>query len=808
MGDLDRQRVSELFVEALDLRPGDRAPFLDVECNGESALRDEVESLLAASEDAGEFMDRPAELFALAEIGSEMPPLFDTLLGTRIGPYEIVSIVGQGGMGTVYRATRADEGYHKAVAIKLLHRDLDHGSTLQRFRVERQILASLDHPNITRLLDGGATADGRPYFVLEYIDGQTLSAYVEAKNPSLRDRLELFRLICSAVQSAHQKLVVHRDLKPANILVTSEGVPKLLDFGIAKLLDADASGEQTATGMQLMTPAYASPEQVRGELISTASDIYSLGVVLFELLTGSKPLKLPTGDPLAVARIVCTEMPTKPSALNPALAGDLDNIILKALAKEPERRFVSAAELSEDIRRYLDGRPIGARPDTLRYRTGKFVRRHPGGLAAVALILVSIAVGIFSTLRETQRAQARFNDVRELSNSVLFEIHDAIQDLPGSTPARELLLSRALRFLDKLAAEPGNDIALQKELAAGYVRLGTVQGSTGTANLGMTLAAQTSYEKALALRKSIAAAVPDDVGAQRDLASAHDLVGSSLEEQGKGKEGQPHLNAAFQLRLALVNQYPADLAQSYFSRGLTQVSAANFEGALQEFKRAQTLWDRAAATDSRRFRRATSIVHKRIGGILVRLNRLDEAQPEYETALAIDKNRLAEAPADTEIKLDMSYALSDLALIWLRRNQFGKALDYAQQMRAIREEVVKADPRNERARSAMAGAYSRVANILWKTGAKAESAAAYEKALAIREALLQSSPQVVAEQAQVAELRAELGAAYLALGQPAKARGSLTRAIELLTQVQAAWPQRDEYAERLATCQSTLARLP
>lgn len=808
MGDINRERVSELFVAALELRPGDRATFLDLECNGESPLRAEIESLLAAHDDAGGFLDHPAELLALADMGPELPPVFDSLEGTRLGPYQILSIVGQGGMGTVYRATRADADYHQDVAIKLLHRDLDRGSTLQRFRVERQILASLDHPNIARLLDGGATPDGRPYFVLEYIDGETLSAYVEANQPSLRDRLELFRLICAAVQSAHQKLVVHRDLKPANILVTADGVPKLLDFGIAKLLDPDASGDRTATGMQLMTPAYASPEQVRGEIISTASDIYSLGVVLFELLTGAKPLKLPTGDPLAVARIVCTEMPTKPSTLKPALAGDLDNIILKALAKEPERRFVSAAELSEDIRRYLNGRPIGARPDTLRYRTAKFVRRNPGGITAVALILLTIAAGIFFTLRETKRAQARFNDVRELSSSVLFEIHDSIQALPGSTPARELLVSRALRFLDKLAAEPGNDLELQKELAAGYIRLGDVQGLTGNSNLGLSSAALASYQKGLALRKTIAESVPNDIHAKRDLATAHDLLGSTMEEQGKSKEGQPHLDTAFALRSTLSDKFPQDLAQSLFSRAQTQLSAANFEAALQDFRAAQSQWERAATADPRQFRRALSIVRKRIGGVLVRLNRLDEAQPEYETALAIDRARLAETPADVAIKLDLSFALSDLALIWLRRDQFSKALDYAQQMRAIREEVVAADPRNERARSAMAGAHSRVANILWKTGAKVESVAAYEKALAIREALLSASPQIVAEQAQVAALLCELGEAYRVLGQPAKSRQHLTRAVELLLQVRSALPQRTEYANQLANAQATLAKLP
>jgi len=806
MAAIDRQRVKDLFLAALELRPGDRAPFLDTECNGESELRDEVESLLAASEEATGFLDRPAELRALAEMGPDLPMPVDVLDGSRIGPYRIECAIGEGGMGTVYRAARADQTFEQVVAIKVLHRDLDRGAMLRRFQAERKILASLEHPNIARLFDAGVTADGRSYLVLEYIDGKPLNAYAEDARLPVRQRLELFRQICAAVQSAHQRLVVHRDLKPANILVTANGIPKLLDFGIAKLLD-DTSADRTATGMHLMTPAYASPEQVRGELITTASDIYSLGVLLFELLTGVKPLKVPTGDPLAAARVITTEDPPRPSSLVPDLAGDLDNIVLKALAKEPERRYGSAADFGEDLRRYLDGLPVAARTPTLIYLVQKFVRRHPARLATAALVLVTLAGGTYATLREGRRAQARFNDVRELSNSVLFEIHDAIEGLPGSTAARELVISRALTFLDKLSVEAGNDLTLQTELAAGYMRLGQVQGASGTSNLGRSAAAEASFEKALVLREAVSRALPNDPAAQRDLASTHDALSASFEEQGRMEEADRHQQSAFALRQKIVAVYPQELAKSYFAQAQGRVIAADYPKALELHRKALALWDQAAGPEGRQFQRSRSIAHKRIGGILIRMERLDEAQKEYEAAVQVDLARLQKAPGDMEAKLDMSFAQSDLALIWQRRKNLPKALEFASQALAARETVLAADPSNERARTAMANSLARVANIHWLRNERAESISLYERALALRLDVLEKRKPLVQDSANIAGLHAELAAAYRATGRPALARPHLQAGIKLLATVGAAWPDRHEYRALLDELKAGMASL-
>jgi eukaryotic-like serine/threonine-protein kinase len=806
MAAIDRQRVKDLFLAALELRPGDRAPFLETECNGESELRAEVESLLASSDDATDFLERPAELLALAEMGPELPKPEDALAGSRVGPYRIESAIGEGGMGTVYRAYRADQTFEQTVAIKVLHRDLDRGAMLRRFQAERKILASLEHPNIARLFDAGVTADGRSYLVLEYIDGKPLNVYAEDTQLTVRQRLELFRPICAAVQSAHQRLVVHRDLKPANILVTTAGIPKLLDFGIAKLLD-DTGADLTATGMQLMTPAYASPEQVRGEKITTASDIYSLGVLLYELLTGVKPLKVPTGDPLGAARIISEQDPPAPSSLVPDLAGDLDNIVLKALAKEPERRYRSAADFGEDVRRYLDGLPVAARTPTLIYLAQKFVRRHPARLATAALVLVTLAGGTYSTLREGRRAQARFNDVRELSNSVLFEIHDAIKALPGSTAARELVISRALTFLDKLSVEAGNDVALQKELATGYMRLGEVQGASGTSNLGRSAAAQASFRKALALRAEVARAMPGDAAAQRDLASTHDALSAALEEQGKMEESERHQQLAFALRQKIGAVYPQELAKSYFGQAQAKVIAADYPKALELHRKALALWDQAAGSDGQQFQRSRSIAHKRIGGILIRLEKLEEAQVEYEAAVQLDLARLQKAPTDLEAKLDLSFAQSDLALIWQRRKNFPKALEFASQALAARRALMAADPSNERARSALANSLVRVAHIHWLQNERAKSIAMYEQALGLRLEAIKDKAPSVHESASLGELHAELGAAYRATGRPGLARPHLQAGIKFLSAVRAAWPDRQEYLALLNEQQAMLASL-
>ena len=482
-----------LFDQALELPASERAGFLLANCPDPSA-RARVQALLEAHDRAGDsFLGRPAAELAAAAIGRA---------GRRLGTYQIERELGHGGMGAVYLAARADDAFKKQVAIKIVAAPLGDEELIRRFRRERQILAQLEHPFIARLIDGGTTEDGLPYLVMEFVEGVRIDEYVKTHHPTVPERLRLFRSVCDAVQYAHGHLVVHRDLKPQNILVTADGQPKLLDFGIASLVsgDDDALSPATRTGVAAMTPEYASPEQLRGERVTAASDIYSLGVLLYELLTGVRPHDLKGKGADEIYRAVTDTDPSRPSAaaaragdepLARRLRGDLDAIVMAALRKEPQRRYASVAQLSDDVRRYLEGSPVTARGEAVSYRAAKFVRRHRVAVTAAAVVLMTLVGGIVATARQAriaeaqrreaesqrQRAERRFADVRQLANSFLFEFHDAIVNLPGSTPARNLVVTKALEYLDGLAAEASGDAALQKELAAAYDKVGDVQGN-------------------------------------------------------------------------------------------------------------------------------------------------------------------------------------------------------------------------------------------------------------------------------------------------------------------------------------------
>jgi eukaryotic-like serine/threonine-protein kinase len=532
------QHVKKVFNDACALDAPTREAYLSDACAGDTELRFQVDSLIAANASTGAVLDHAAAHY----VPPFEPPPEDPWLGKQVGAYQLVACIGRGGMGSVYRARRADAEYENEVAIKLVRAGYGTDLVLQRFRAERQILANLGHPNIARLLDGGATASGEPFLVLELVDGEPIDEYCDKRNLSIDERLKLFRDVCTAVSYAHRHLVVHRDLKPANILVTAEGTIKLLDFGVAKLLQAipedGAPAEATQTSLRAMTPAFSSPEQILGLPVTTASDVYSLGVVLYHLLAGCSPYRSKLGSTRDAIREVCETEPLRPSlaaaqiarkGANPAQPDrDLDDITLRALRKEPDKRYSSVEQFSEDLRRYLAGLPVIARGDRLSYRAGKFWRRHRLGVTVTGLVVAVLLAGLLVTLRAARIAEQQsalaaqhFASVRQLANTFIFQVHDSIKDLPGATPARDLLVSTALQYLDTLASQARSDRGLQRELARSYARLGDVQGKVNNPNTGHDKAAIASYSKALALYEALQRAGPADSGVLSEMAKTH-----------------------------------------------------------------------------------------------------------------------------------------------------------------------------------------------------------------------------------------------------------------------------------------------
>jgi len=558
-GDEQWARVKELFEAAVELDPNQRAALLDKECDGDEALRGEIASLLESDERTGDFIEKPA--FAIPR--DLFPDNREPVAGRKFGAYQLIREIGRGGLGAVYLAARADDEYRKEVAIKVIRRGLDTDDIIRRFRNERQILAQLDHPSIARLIDGGTTDDGLPYFVMDYVNGEPITAYCEANALPTTERLTLFRKVCAAVTYAHQNLVIHRDLKPSNILVTRQGEPKLLDFGIAKLLGAgDELFTQTIPALRVMTPEYASPEQVKGDRIMTTSDVYSLGVLLYELLTGQRPYRLKTRTPEEIARAITTQEPERPSSavtkadrppasiLHPRfLRGDLDNIVLMAMRKEPARRYSSVGQFSEDIRRHVEGLPVIARKDTVAYRTSKFVGRHRMGVVAAALILLSLLGGIVATLIQVRTARRERAKAEAISIFLGRTLYAPDRGANGQPTVKEILDDASKRLAsEQLADQPEVRAELQRVIGESYLSLG--QYDLAEKNLTGALETQTRIggEDGIAALKTSVSLAGLWAAAKGDYAKANQFYLAKLPrlraEQKKGTLSADYLTAA------------------------------------------------------------------------------------------------------------------------------------------------------------------------------------------------------------------------------------------------------------------------
>src|SRR5271163_1358159 len=757
------QQIKTALYEALELRRELRPGYIAKATGDDSELRGELESLIAAHDAASDdFLNTPAAATgAFAEA-----PGPDPWVGKHIGPYQLIEEIGSGGMGEVYRAIRVDDEYQKQVAIKLIRIGQDSAFVVQRFRNERQILASFEHPNIARLLDGGTTAEGLPYFAMEFIEGEPIDVYCDRTRLDISARLRLFLQVCGAVQYAHQRLIIHRDLKPNNILVGADGVPKLLDFGIAKILERGAGSESTAhtkTNFTMLTPAYASPEQATGQPITTSSDVYSLGVILYELLTGRKPRfasAAPTEEPrrpsAAVRRLEAGRGMTgsdntisaatlsgsregAPSKLARRLRGDLDNIVLMALRADPQRRYESVEQLAEDLRRHLSSRPVIARKDTLRYRAGKFLVRYAAGVAATAAIVIALLAALLVTARETQIAQGerqreehRFNEVRKLAHSLIFEINDAVQNVAGSSAARHLILKTGLQYLDSLSLEAAGDPTLQRELAAAYERLGDVQGRALEANEGNYSGAAASYLHAMALRESIVHAQPGNTDVRAELiviygklsdlmwssgrpddsiAYSQDTVGNSqllaitdpkrriyqlllasslldngfkrFKIQGDSMRALENMRRAIASLQLLRETYPNDLQigrtlSLAYSRAAEVLSSdpKGYAEALTMEKNARTIIRSLAASspDNADFIHLAAFADHNMADVLIKMQAFDDAESYELAALQGFKTLAAADPKIAEYRFDKALSLASLSKIAQQRGRTAAAI--------------------------------------------------------------------------------------------------------------------------------------
>jgi eukaryotic-like serine/threonine-protein kinase len=807
---MDQERwraLKNIFWAAADCEPGTRAAYIEKACGDDTELRAEIESLLAAHAVNDGFIEQPASRHSLGLWKAEDGPSW---IGRRLGSYRIVEEIGRGGMSEVYKAVRDDDEYHKEVAIKVLRGGYYSASLLDRFKIEKQILATLDHPNIARLLDGGSTDEGLPYLVMDYICGQPIDDYVTHHNLALSQRIDLFRTLCAAVQYVHQHLMVHGDLKCSNVLVADDGTVKLLDFGIAKLLNptpALPSADPLTVALAL-TPEYASPEQIRGGPITTVSDVYSLGVVLYRLLTGVVPYPLSNEFSYELATRICETEPLPPSvaaranetAQHPGvwqhLSGDVDNIVLMALQKDPANRYASVEQLNEDLRRYLHGFPVAARPASVPYRVGKFLSRHKAGLAAASVLVLTLIGGIVATSRqahiadlERARAERHFEDVRKLANTFMFDVEESIKNLPGATPARQMLVANALKYLDGLSVEAPSNLPLQRELATAYEKVADIQGGFLQANLGNAPDAILSYRKAAGIRTALIAADPSAQDVRRDLLRNFGKLSELLYGTGDPQaaiEISRHLLEQAQTLVAAPNSTAADrhnLGNAKFSLGWLAARSGEIDRGLLLLNESIDIYQELLASNSQdmRARRAWALACVRTGEVMLNFaDRVADGLRMQRKGFDVVHAMADADPDNADLKKIEAYALIGIGDAMGRQGDSRAALDQHLHAVSMLRALHDADPKDDEARFDFGLALGAASETLLALGElhSAESD--------LREAIDALSRSGDAGESGLNRVRVALGIDYFRLG-----RASALRAVSA--------PSRS--SEKLRDCQ-------
>lgn len=822
-------KITEIFLEALEYKDLEREVFLLKVCGSDSELIREVKKLIKNSENSDIFLENP-----LIQANSLLTNLLEKtqlekLIGQKIDKYTIIRKIGQGGMGVVFEAIRNDAPNSKPIAIKILPSYTNTKSTIARFYLEYQIMANLEHSYIARLLDRGSTDNGLPYLAMELVDGQPIDEYCQSQKLNITQRLKLFCKVCTAIQYAHLNLIVHRDLKPSNILVTSDGTPKLLDFGIAKIIKNEGlynDIDLTETGLKIMTPAYASPEQVLGQPITIAVDIYALGILLYKLLTNHLPYNITNRTPKEIEKVICELVPLKPSIMvqNPQnkdinvikenkklvknLIGDLDNIVLMALRKEPERRYSSVQQFTQDIQNYLDGFPVIARRDTFKYRVSKFIQRNFIYLSISTLLIILVTGGVTGTLWQARKAEqervkrtlqsqllatqselaaTRSKDIRDLTTALLFKYNDSLEKIAGSTALREEMINEALKYLDRLSKQPNMDLELQREIALAYQRVGDIQGRPFRINTGNTSAALESYRKSLVFFEELAKVNHSDLRVQAELSIALERMGEILDRIGNTDLAISYYEKVRYIREKIFNLNKEDrennysLASCYTKIGDVLQSTGDFIGAMGFYCKALKIHKELVSQEpnNEKFSRGLAVIHTRfivlyeaIDNLIIQnINNATITSEVIQKSLYYNqlitenaKNTLAKKKETPFLQSELAGCYMQNSIILRKTGQIKQAIVLLKEAISMLSKLVVDDPSNKQYTFLLADAYRELGKVEFENRNIKQAVSVYNKAEQIYQKLLSNDPSNIRVQRYLAEIYQLLAISYINIG--------------------------------------------